>query len=62
MQELAIDFDSDLSNEYLYGRAGYLYSLMYVNRNIQPSPIPEDRIREASIHAHHFFKQFGSSL
>lgn len=46
MSDLAINYKSDLPNEYLYGRAGYLFALLYVNKNIEPPPIPGDVIRE----------------
>ncbi|XP_030766616.1 glutathione S-transferase LANCL1-like [Sitophilus oryzae] len=36
---------SDLANEYLYGRAGYLYALLYVNKHVSPSPFNESVIR-----------------
>ncbi|XP_018327913.1 lanC-like protein 2 [Agrilus planipennis] len=46
LQEEAVDPESDLPNEYLYGRAGYLFSLLFVNKNIDPSPIPENVIQK----------------
>lgn len=33
-------------DELLYGRAGYLFSLLYVNSNISPSPIESDIIKQ----------------
>lgn len=33
-------------DELLYGRAGYLFSLLYVNSNIYPSPIESDIIKQ----------------
>ncbi|XP_015177864.1 PREDICTED: lanC-like protein 2 [Polistes dominula] len=33
-------------NELLYGRAGYLYSLLYVNSNISPAPIESNIIKQ----------------
>lgn len=41
----AIDPDSELPSEYLYGRAGYLYALLFVNKYIQPEPIDKGLIR-----------------
>lgn len=41
----AVDPDSDLPSEYLYGRAGYLYALLFVNKYIQPEPIDKTFIR-----------------
>ncbi|XP_060527806.1 lanC-like protein 2 [Cylas formicarius] len=36
---------SDLPNEYLYGRAGFLYALLYVNKHVSPKPFNETVIR-----------------
>lgn len=41
-----LDIRSRLPNEYLYGRAGYLYALLYVNKHINPPPIPDELIRQ----------------
>lgn len=46
MSDSAVNSKSDLPNEYLYGRAGYLYALLYVNKNIDPPPIGNQLIRE----------------
>lgn len=46
MRDAAIDPSSELPNEYLYGRAGYLYALLYVNKHIHPSPIDCSFIRQ----------------
>lgn len=46
MQSEVFDLNSDLPNEYLYGRAGYLFALMYINKNISPPPIEDDFIRK----------------
>lgn len=46
MSDTAVDCKSDLPNEYLYGRAGYLFALLYVNKNIDPPPIGDQIIRE----------------
>lgn len=40
-----MDQNSDEPNEYLYGRAGYLYALMFVNKHISPPPIDDLFIR-----------------
>lgn len=40
----AVNYKADVANEYLYGRAGYLFSLLYVNKNISPPPIEESLI------------------
>lgn len=49
MQTDAVNVDSDLPNEYLYGRAGYLFALLYINKNISPHPIPDKNIRNVCI-------------
>lgn len=38
--------DSDLPDELLYGRAGYLYALLYVNTEIGPGAVCESAIKE----------------
>ncbi|XP_048522811.1 lanC-like protein 2 isoform X1 [Dendroctonus ponderosae] len=35
---------SDLPNEYLYGRAGFLYALLFVNRHVSPAPFSDAAI------------------
>lgn len=41
-----LDAKSDLPNEFLYGRAGYLYALLFVNKYINPPPIEEKLIKK----------------
>ncbi|XP_076266450.1 glutathione S-transferase LANCL1-like [Rhynchophorus ferrugineus] len=36
---------SDLPNEYLYGRTGYLYALLFVNKHVSPPPFSGTVIR-----------------
>lgn len=36
---------SDLPNEYLYGRAGYLFAVLFVNQHISPPPFNDSFIR-----------------
>lgn len=38
--------DSDLPDELLYGRAGYLYALLYLNTEIGPGTVCESAIKE----------------
>ncbi|XP_063778521.1 lanC-like protein 2 [Pseudophryne corroboree] len=38
--------DPELSDELLYGRAGYLYALLYVNKEIGPDTVPQATIKE----------------
>lgn len=46
MQQDAINANSDMPNEYLYGRAGYLYALLFVNKHILTKPIDIAYIRK----------------
>jgi len=41
-----LDENNALSDELLYGRAGYLSGLLYVNSNIFPEPIEADLIKK----------------
>ncbi|KAM5156967.1 lanC-like protein 2 [Mantella aurantiaca] len=38
--------DSEIPDELLYGRAGYLYALLYLNAEIGPDTIPQATIKE----------------
>ncbi|XP_070164117.1 lanC-like protein 2 isoform X2 [Polyergus mexicanus] len=42
-----LDKHNDVPDELLYGRAGYLAGLLYVNANISPTPIEADLIKKA---------------
>ncbi|GJQ75453.1 hypothetical protein Trydic_g17543 [Trypoxylus dichotomus] len=44
LQGPIIDSHSDMANEYLYGRAGYLFALLFVNKHIKPPPIDQSII------------------
>jgi hypothetical protein len=46
MEDDVLDVNSDLPNEYLYGRAGYLYAVLYVNKHVSPPPFDESFIRK----------------
>ncbi|KAL3268793.1 hypothetical protein HHI36_007889 [Cryptolaemus montrouzieri] len=46
MQDDVFNISSDLPNEYLYGRAGYLYAVLYINKNVHPPPFADDFIRK----------------
>ncbi|KAK9889522.1 hypothetical protein WA026_006876 [Henosepilachna vigintioctopunctata] len=46
MQDDVFNIASDLPNEYLYGRAGYLYAVLYINKNVNPPPFEDDFIRK----------------
>ena len=45
MKDVAISYESNYPNEYLYGRVGYLFALLYVNKHVLPSPIEDALIR-----------------
>ncbi|KAB0379030.1 hypothetical protein FD755_010608, partial [Muntiacus reevesi] len=46
LQRTIVSRDSDLPDELLYGRAGYLYALLYVNTEIGPGAVCESAIKE----------------
>ncbi|KAL1463038.1 hypothetical protein WDU94_014830 [Cyamophila willieti] len=41
-----IDLNSDIPDEILYGRAGYLYSLLFVNKNVKSTHVDTALIRQ----------------
>ncbi|XP_063237079.1 lanC-like protein 2 isoform X3 [Bacillus rossius redtenbacheri] len=45
-----VDLTSDLPDEMLYGRAGYLYALLYLNQEIGPNTVSCDTIGQAREH------------
>ncbi|XP_019872798.1 lanC-like protein 2 isoform X2 [Aethina tumida] len=45
MKDDVLEVDSDLANEYMYGRAGYLYALLFLNKNLQPPLVSGELIR-----------------
>lgn len=44
-----LDKHSGIPDELLYGRAGYLTGLLYLNSNIFPAPIEADLIKKVRI-------------
>ncbi|KAK7117987.1 hypothetical protein R3I94_021734 [Phoxinus phoxinus] len=44
LQRSLLSPDSDIPDELLYGRAGYLYALLYVNKEIGPDAVDETTI------------------
>ncbi|KAL1006341.1 hypothetical protein UPYG_G00071080 [Umbra pygmaea] len=44
LQRGAVSADCDMPDELLYGRAGYLYSLLYVNKEIGPDTVDDSTI------------------
>jgi len=62
LQRTIVCRDSELPDELLYGRAGYLYALLYLNTEIGPGTVCESAIKEvlwacrqpwASCHLYH---------
>nr|XP_058152561.1 lanC-like protein 2 isoform X2 [Dasypus novemcinctus] len=50
LQRAVVCRDSELPDELLYGRAGYLYALLYLNTEIGPGTVSESTIKEV-VHA-----------
>ncbi|KAK2116017.1 LanC-like protein 2, partial [Saguinus oedipus] len=46
LQKAVVCQESDLPDELLYGRAGYLYALLYLNMEIGPGTVCESAIKE----------------
>ncbi|KAM4689472.1 lanC-like protein 2 [Discoglossus pictus] len=46
LQRGVVSTDNELPDELLYGRAGYLYALLYVNTEIGPGTVPQENIKE----------------
>ncbi|XP_054847960.1 lanC-like protein 2 [Eublepharis macularius] len=46
LQKIVLSPDSDLPDELLYGKAGYLYALLYLNTEIGPDTVPQSVIKE----------------
>lgn len=46
LQRTVISTDAELPDELLYGRAGYLYALLYLNTEISPDTVPQSVIKE----------------
>ncbi|XP_067107832.1 lanC-like protein 2 isoform X2 [Osmerus mordax] len=44
LQRAVLSPDSEVPDELLYGRAGYLYALLYVNKEISPNTVDEGTI------------------
>lgn len=44
LQRSVLSPDSDMPDELLYGRAGYLYALLYVNKEIGADTVDEGTI------------------
>lgn len=48
LQRSVISPDSEIPDELLYGRAGYLYALLYVNNEIGPETVDETTVAKVS--------------
>ncbi|XP_043527978.1 lanC-like protein 2 isoform X1 [Frieseomelitta varia] len=46
LSSVVLNESSDLPDELLYGRAGYLFSLLFLNSNISPAPIENNLIKQ----------------
>ncbi|OCT74278.1 lanC-like protein 2 isoform X1 [Xenopus laevis] len=46
LQRGVVSTDTDLPDELLYGRSGYLYALLYLNNEISPDTVPQASIIE----------------
>lgn len=51
--------DSDIPDELLYGRAGYLYALLYVNKEIGPDTVDETTIAKVTDNQNSFMHKRG---
>ncbi len=49
LQRSVLSPDSDVPDELLYGRAGYLYALLYVNKEIGPDTVDDDTIAKVHV-------------
>lgn len=59
LQRSVLTPDSEMPDELLYGRAGYLYALLYINKEIRADTVDESTITKVThthTHTHFFFK------
>ncbi len=49
LQRSVLSPDADVPDELLYGRAGYLYALLYVNKEIGPDAADHDSIAKVHV-------------
>jgi hypothetical protein len=54
--------DGDIPDEHLYGRAGYLASLMFVQSHLGPSVVKPETIRKVKWSVTYLFVFFASSF
>ncbi|XP_067107835.1 lanC-like protein 2 isoform X5 [Osmerus mordax] len=52
LQRAVLSPDSEVPDELLYGRAGYLYALLYVNKEISPNTVDEGTITKPGSKVH----------
>uniref|UniRef100_UPI00398E4BB3 lanC-like protein 2 isoform X2 n=1 Tax=Pristiophorus japonicus TaxID=55135 RepID=UPI00398E4BB3 len=57
LHRAVVSLDSDISDELLYGRAGYLYALLYVNAEIGQETVPYSVIQEGKL-SHNRWEQW----
>lgn len=53
LQRAVLSPDSEMPDELLYGRAGYLYALLYINKEIGPDTVDESTITKVR-HTHSY--------
>lgn len=61
LQRSVLSPDSDMPDELLYGRAGYLYALLYINKEIGVNTVDEGtitKVRHTNTCMHIFFPEF----
>lgn len=52
LQRSVLSPDSDVPDELLYGRAGYLYALLYVNKEMGPDTVDETTVAKVCVVFH----------
>lgn len=50
LQRSVLSPDSDVPDELLYGRAGYLYALLYVNKELGTDAVDEATVTKVRSH------------
>lgn len=53
LQRSVLSPDSDMPDELLYGRAGYLFALLYINKEIGPETVDETTITKVIMTSNH---------
>lgn len=53
LQRSVLSPDSDMPDELLYGRAGYLFALLYINKEIGPETVDETTVTKVIMMSNH---------